>query len=355
MKLNIIAPINDRSYGIVAINIVSELIKMGHEISLFPIGKPYCHHRYESDIKKALEHSDHFSSLSPCIRIWHQFDMSMFVGKGRHIGFPIFELDTFTDKEKHHLNSCDTIFVCSKWAKGIIEQNGITVPTYVVPLGVDNTIFYPEISKRSPTIFLNVGKWEKRKGHDVLVKMFNRAFTSVDNVELWMMCHNPFLTEEEDIRWKRLYKDSPLGDKIRFIPWLESDTDVANVMRQADCGVFPSRAEGWNLENIEMLSCGKEIITTDYSAHTEFCTKHNSCLVPITELELAHDNKWFFNQGKWGKIDNNVEELFVQYMREINVAKQYDKLNINTEGIETAKNFSWKNTAQTIVNHLSGV
>ena len=54
-------------------------------------------------------------------------------------------------------------------------------------------------------------------------------------------------------------------------------------MSQVDCGVFPSRAEGRNLELLEMMSAGKHVITTDYSAHTEFCTKDNAGLVPITD------------------------------------------------------------------------
>ena len=64
-------------------------------------------------------------------------------------------------------------------------------------------------------------------------------------------------------------------------------------MAQTDCGIFPSRAEGWNLELLEMLACIKSVITTHYSAHTEFCDDVNSDLVEIKETELAYDGKWF--------------------------------------------------------------
>jgi hypothetical protein len=40
-------------------------------------------------------------------------------------------------------------------------------------------------------VFLNVGKWEYRKGHDVLLEAFNKAFEPTDNVRLVMNCHNP--------------------------------------------------------------------------------------------------------------------------------------------------------------------
>ena len=53
----------------------------------------------------------------------------------------------------------------------------------MVPLGVDCSIFTPKPSSRKPTIFLNVGKWEKRKGHDVLIEVFNDTFSEDDNVD----------------------------------------------------------------------------------------------------------------------------------------------------------------------------
>ena len=70
-------------------------------------------------------------------------------------------------------------------------------------------------------------------------------------------------------------------------------------MSKVDVGIFPSRAEGWNLEILELMSCGKHIITTNYSAHTEFCNKENALLVDIDELETAYDGKWFL--GSCGK------------------------------------------------------
>jgi glycosyltransferase involved in cell wall biosynthesis len=266
MDISIITPINSLGYGKAGVQTVDALVTQGHEVSLFPMGKIECHPRFNNSIRNCLHNAETFSVNAPCIRIWHQHDMSMFVGKHVHIGFPIFELDTFTSKEKHHLRSCDCIYVCSEWAKEIVNNNikpwELTTryqhPTTVrvVPLGVDTSVFTPKKSTRKPTIFLNVGKWEVRKGHDILVDIFNYAFTEDDNVELWMMCDNPFLNQEKQQLWINRYKNSKLGSKIRLIPRVESDIDVANIMQQADCGVFPSRAEGWNLELLEMMSCG---------------------------------------------------------------------------------------------------
>ena len=224
---------------------------------------------------------------------------------------------------------------------------------HVVPLGVDNDIFsHCPISKRPSTVFLNCGKWEKRKGHDILLECFNNAFSENDNVELWMMCDNPFIGEGNK-NWQDLYKNSKLGSKIRIIPRQKTHQDVMSVMRQADCGVFPSRAEGWNLELLEMMAMGKHVIATNYSAHTEFCTPVNSRLINIDNLETAFDGVFFDGQcGMWAEIAQDQKDATIEYMRDIHTLKQDGQLALNENGIETGKQFSWKNSAQELINGL---
>ena len=354
MKINLIAPINDLGYGYTGLHILDELIKLGHKVALFPIGQPSCHPRHEASVREGLLNADEFDINAPCIRLWHQHDMSMFVGRNLHIGFPIFELDTFTAKEKHHLQSCDELFVCSKWAAKICYDNFDTPnpPVAVIPLGVDTEVFQPVVSRRKPTIFLNVGKWETRKGHAELIRCFNLAFNDNDNVELWMMCDNPFLNTEQTKFWHVTCKTSKLGGKIRIIPRVDTDEQVAEIMQQADCGVFPSKAEGWNLEALEMLSCGKNVIITNYSAHTEFLTQENALLIPINEIEPAYDGIWFHEQGNWAKLGIEQQTKLIEHLQRIHEAKQTGVLDINDEGIETANKYTWKNTAKTILRQL---
>ncbi len=349
--MNIISPINQLGYGIAGLNIVKSMA-IKRKTSLFVIGNPEVTNREDADIvNSCLQNAQTPDFNSPCLRIWHQNDMSQFVGKSDHIGFPFFELDTFQDVEKHHLNSLDKLFVTSSWAKDIVLAN-LSIPSdkvFVVPLGVDSSIFKPSNNNQSSkTVFFNCGKWEVRKGHDVLVDMFNKAFSEEDDVELWMMCQNPFLSKEESQAWKDRYKQSKLGSKIKIIPRLKSQEEVYNIMETVDCGIFPSRAEGWNLELLELLSCGKMAIASNVSAHTEFCNTEAVTLIDMPEKELAYDNKWFFNQGSWAKITDKEIDNFAQAMRDTYNKNQKDKSFINKAGIEIAKKFSWENTTQRI-------
>ena len=351
--LNIISPINQLGYGIAGLNIVKELDKIA-PVSLFPIGQPSVTSQDDYDIlTETIRNSKMPNYDAPCLRIWHQHDMSQFVGNSIKAGFPIFELDKFNDMEKHHLSHPDKVFVCSQWAKDIIidQVNISSNDVHIAPLGVDTNLF-PEVSLDNEdidgTIFFNCGKWEVRKGHDVLPDIFNKAFTPSDNVELWMMCENPFVQGEEKMKWIDKYKSTPMGDKIRILDRVETQAEVYNIMSTVDCGVFPSRAEGWNLEALEMMSCGKPVIITDFSAHTEFCTKENSFLIPINSTEEAVDGKWFHGQGNWANFGEDQIEATIEHMRYVHK----NKVRTNQEGVATAKKFSWRNTAESIMKAL---
>lgn len=351
--INIISPINQLGYGIASLNIVKSL-SMSEGVALWPIGQPQVTNEEDASIiRKCIDASKYPDFNAPCIRIWHQHDMSQFVGRGERIGFPIFELDKFSDLEKHHLANLDKIFVCSSWAKEVIKKELNTDSVSVIPLGVDTSVFKPsEIKNNEETIFLNCGKWEVRKGHDILVEIFNQTFDVSDKVQLWLLPTNPFLSEDEKATWHNKYYQSKLGSKIRILPRFNTQEEVYNIMQKVHCGIFPSRAEGWNLELLELMACGKPVITTNYSAHTEFCNKNNALLVDINETELAYDNKWFFGQGNWAKISKQQIDQFADYMKQTHNKNMRGELSINLAGIETAKKFNWNNTAEIIRNNV---
>ncbi len=363
--LRLTAPINSLGYGVAGYNIFKELFKINSSTALYPISKPEF---VDDDILQGMRNRNNKNNWTaqPSVKIWHQNDVHTHIGKGLHVGFPIFELTEFNEEEKMSMSHCDKLFVCSQWAKDVvmdqcppISYRGITFERFVdeervhvVPLGVDAELFQPHISKRDATIFFNCGKWEKRKGHDVLLECFNTAFEPTDNVELWMMCENPFIGEMNQ-QWVDLYKNSPMGSKIRIIPRQQTHKDVYNIMKQADCGVFPARAEGWNLELLEMMACGKHVIATNYSAHTEFCNKDNCHLVEINKLEEAHDGVFFSGKlGKWASYNQSAKDQLIHHLRVVHKLKSLHGCISNPEGIKTARKFSWKNSARELLNGL---
>ncbi len=354
MELNLISPCNTLGYGYTGLNILKGL---SPDVSYFPIGRPDVTTQEDFDIvSAAIENAKLFDHKAPCIRIWHQHDMSQFVGSGMKIGFPIFELDKFDHFERHHLETVDRLFVCSQWAKDVVlDQTYLKEDQVrVVPLGVDTELFKPAPpNSYKTTVFFNCGKWEVRKGHDILAQAFNAAFDESDNVELWMMCDNPFLKEEQTKSWQKLFLDSKLGHKIRLIPRVQTHKEVYNIMSRTDCGVFPARAEGWNLELLEMMACGKQVITTNYSAHTEFCNASNARMIDINSFEKAFDGVWFNGEkGNWASFNEESYHQLLSHLKAVHEDKQSGKDITNNNGITTAQAFTWDNTTREVLTHV---
>lgn len=347
MFLNLVAPINQLGYGVVGFNVLKAAVDRGHTVSYFPIGNV----SWDSDlnfVKKCIENSKTFDAEAPSIRIWHQHDLAMFPGGGERIGWPIFELNKFTDVERNHLESVDKLFVCSDWARNVLIENDIQTPAEVVPLGVDPKVFFVDEQARdnraywtrNKTVFVNVGKWEVRKGHVELLEAFNKAFKPEDQVELWMLNHNPFIGVENE-NWKTRYIGSPMGQNIKLLPRVNSQAELRALFNTVDFGVFPAHAEGWNLEIIELMACGVPSIVTNYSGHTQFCNENNSFLVEPNGMTAAQDGKWFHGQGEWCTYD--IDAL-VEAMRAAHDAKQSGQSNKREACLSTATDFTWDNS-----------
>lgn len=352
-KINYIAPIGLTGYGVAAANILKALDAQGYDFTLWPVSQPQIDNEiYIPSVRKGINNQATFDPTAPSVRIWHQFDMGQRVGRGPLVGFPFFELTQFTDAEKHHMGHVDHAIVSSEWAKDIMAREVPGVETDVVPLGVDTTLFNQNAAQVSADKFivLNVGKLEVRKGHDVLPEIFNRAFTKRDQVELWLIVDNLFYNEQQNTEWHNLYTQTALADKIKFIPRLRTHSDVAKVMATSSMGIFPARAEGWNLELLEMMAMGKPVIATDYSAHTEFCNADNCKLIDIDGLESAYDGVWFHGFGEWAEINEKQIDQAVVHLRDLHRQwKQNPMEFINHAGLETGQKFSWNHSADKLV------
>lgn len=347
MKINFNGPINPTGYGIASFNILKALSEK-HDLIYFPKGQPIVYSQEDHDlIVKLIQNQNNYDPKDSSLKIWHQFDLAEHIGKGTYYAYPFFELDTFSELEKKHMSTADVLFVSSDWAKQIVHNNNIQTTTHTVPLGVDLEIFnYSRYNSKQNNkyIFMNIGKWEVRKGHDILANIFVKAFPKEQDVELWVLASentNNYSTPEQLTEWKQKYS---IDSRIKLSSGVETQYDIANVISQASCGIFISRAEGWNMELLEFMAMNKPCIATNYSAHTEFCTADNCFLVDIQETEKAIDGKAFYGQGNWAKITSRQIDDCIDKMRFL----YKNNIRTNLAGLNTAKQLSWNNSANII-------
>lgn len=353
-QINFFGPINTLGYGVVSYNLWKQISQIV-DTTLWVIGSPELPvSNINVDlIQKDINKQSNFNSNIPCLKVWHENQLAERIGKGNLYALPFFEVNKFDNRRIKHLNSAEFIIVTSKWAKNIIldQTNKNNNEVLVAPCGVDREIFneYNSQFNNNKCIFMNCGKWEIRKGHDVLHKAFKDAFQNNEQVELWMMNENPFLSSSESNEWKHLYSDN----RIKLIPRVRYQSELAKKIDGIFCGVFPARSEGWNLEALEMMSCGKHIIITDYSAHTEFCNENNSYLIKINNEEPMYDGRWFIgDNGTWASLEGDAYDQLVSHLRYVYNMWQNDPYKQNKNGIETSKIFTWNKMATTICNYI---
>lgn len=354
-NLNLVCPINSLGYGISAYNIWYNL-RDYFNTALFPIGNivPEQHWPQEA-ILNDIKNQQNYHKDAPCFKIWHPHDLLMKPhGIGKYSTYSFFETTKISQTERVGYQTSDQVIVPTHWAKTVLEENNIASnKIIVVNPGVDLNIFNSTIDIQQDKVvddyvFINIGKWEIRKGHDILVHIFNQAFDIKDNVRLLMVNTNPFISDKENKQWQDLYKNSQLGDKIYFLPRLSSQRDIAKIIAISDCGIYPSRAEGWNNEAIETMAMNKPVIITNYSGHTDYINNQNSFMIDIDSYETAEDGKFFHGNGEWAKLDSNSIDQTIAHMRYV----YQNRVTANPAGLETAKKLTWNKTAQELSIYL---
>ena len=351
MKINLHTHVGTTGYGVVGIHILKWLMELGHEVALHPLIHPEVVPGYESWFLIGLAAGQDLSQNEPSILIgppdWE------IPGLKPHCHLSFFETDSLSNEALRIQENTQVVLLPSEWAAKVLRSLGFQGRVEVLPMGVEPSILQAKDRSRSGlTSFLNVGKWERRKAQEELVEAFNLAFTETDPVELRLLCDNSRLGSQSS--WRNWCKSTPLGSKIRFLERRSTFEEVTQVMTEADCGVFPSRGEGWNLGLLEMMACGKTVIATDFSAHTQYCNASNALLVAVTELEEARDEKWSDSElcGSWAQIGQTQIEQICNHMRSVHHKKKNGLLEANSAGRATASELTWENTARSLVTLL---
>ncbi len=355
--LSFIAPHSRTGYGVTGAHLLRALQAQSVPVAFFPLGPVDPALTSNPMLPVALESQASFNASAPSIRLSQQFDLALHAGNGPRIGFTIFETEQFTARELHHLRQQDLVITCSPWGAEVCRTNGLSdVPVHVVPLGVDMSVFHDKVVPShnwDETVFLQVGKLESRKGQRELLRAFEAAFTPNDNVRLVLACHNPFIKREQFDAAAQPFRASPMSRRITIIPSeLATSHDVAALMSAADCGVFPVRAEGWNLEALEMMAMGKRIIATYATAHTAYMTEENAQLILLGEPESAIAGNF---SGTWGSWGDAQHDALVESLRTIHSAKRTGCMAPNVAGISTAQFHSWDASATALLEAIATV
>ncbi len=178
--------------------------------------------------------------------------------------------------------SLNLITTVSRFVAKVLVDNGVRVPIVVVGNGCENvaTATVENQPKRSSNTFrfLHVSSGLPRKGIDVLLEAWGRAFTVADDVELVIKTmpnpHNDVANQL--VAWQLRYPDHAPVDLIDRDLKAEA---LSELYRSSDAYVAPSRGEGFGLPVAEAMRCGLPVVVTGHGGALDFCDGETAWLV----------------------------------------------------------------------------
>lgn len=206
------------------------------------------------------------------------------------VGRTMFETDRLPTGWNDRLNQMDEIWVPTHHQQRIFQDAGVTKPIVVFGQGIDVDFWNPDLEEplsfemidknnkcsKNDYKFLSVFKWEARKGPDILLPSFYKAFPEGKGACLIIVTslyHGDaaLVVDEVKAHWHAASSSDagnvPQG--VIVLSGLPLQT-LASLYRSVDAFVLPSRGEGWGRPYMEAMSMGLPVIATNWSGPTEF-------------------------------------------------------------------------------------
>ncbi len=178
--------------------------------------------------------------------------------------YTMFESTKIPEEWIPYLKEADEILVPTKWCQSVFKKSGIV--TKVVPLGYDDTVFkYKERENKRQAkkvfTFLHYNAFNIRKGFMELFKAFTEEFQPDEPVRLLLKttANRPLLPIT-----KAQYPN------IDIIYGKNTEGELANLIYESDCFVFPSRGEGFGMTPLEAMATGIPAILPNAHSFTEY-------------------------------------------------------------------------------------
>jgi glycosyltransferase involved in cell wall biosynthesis len=181
------------------------------------------------------------------------------------------------------------IWCPSHYVRDVYRSSGIPAEQlHVVPNGVDTGVFNPSASPYLFTqeagvarvagglagrfVFLFVGGTLSRKGIDILLEAYLRAFSAYDDVCLVIKDTGAQTVYRGMNQRERLLQLASDPTRPALI-YLDDDlpaAQMASLYRVCDCLVQPYRGEGFCLPALEAMACGRPVIVPQGGATDDF-------------------------------------------------------------------------------------
>lgn len=247
----------------------------------------------------------------------------------------------------------DVVLVAAEFVKRALRNSGCIKPILVIPMGLDHimdkVVPAPGASEdlaEKTFRFLHISSFFPRKGPDVLLEAFFKAFTGNYPVELYIKTfanpHNQVHALLAELRQRYPKPPRVVVDETSL-----TTPEMLDLYKTADVVVLPARGEGFNLPAAESLAFNVPVIVTGAAAQVDFATQATATLIPY---HYAYSSSHVQSDGAcWFEPD--VEKLaeLMRALRNQVLCGDPEILNKTRVGQEfVTRNYQWARAATSI-------
>lgn len=285
-----------------------------------------------------------------------------FVKQGHDKIIPICVFETTLPKEwvdVLNVPEVKEVWTISDFNKYLILASGVSKPVHVIYCGIDERYKMMEginaFGKDKSFKFLNVSAphaigIKDRKGLDVLIPAFKLEFGDNPEVTLVLKINTIYAEAYNKQQGKKFELFPYLGQfipkgmsakNIMVIDEYMSTEQMNYLYNSIQCGVFPSRGEGFGMPQAECIYLGVPTITTNYSATNEFSDvrlRVGHVLKPL-DYSVYPYNDSLFADPSIDDLRSNMRMVFANYETEKKYAIKHTKPNVD-------KFYAWAETGK---------
>jgi glycosyltransferase involved in cell wall biosynthesis len=259
------------------------------------------------------------------------------------------------------MNRAREIWTTSQFCVEAFVRSGVPAKKiHIIPNGIDPAVYQPTGARAAlPTLkpfrFLYVGGTIYRKGTDILLKAYGKAFTSADPVSLIIKDFGGtgIYPYEKGAEFAAEFSANPSHPEVIHLSAHRSSAEMAELYRACDVFVSSYRGEGFCLPALEAMACGKPVIVTQGGATDDFVSDAVGWRIPAT---LRSTGGTVFNVPLDGEaelfepdVDALAELLRTAFRDE--AARQ----SRGDAGAEAARAWTWDAAADKIVTRCQAL
>ena len=271
-----------------------------------------------------------------------------------------FEFSSIPIKMAEIFSQADEVWTPSNFCRQAFVNSGVDPnKVQIIPNGINPEIFSPEgVVYNLPTKkrfkFLFVGGATYRKGFDILLMAFIKAFKKNDNVCLVVKsvgAETYYKNQSMSKIIDKIQEDPDNPEIIHITGDNYSEEEMASLYRACDVFLSPYRGEGFTLPTLEAMACGLPVIITRGGPTDDFTTDEVDWYINSTRKSIGNklDGTELVNEGFI--LEPDLQELISTMQYLYNAPENNFSMGLRASKI-ARKNWSWHRATLKILSRL---